>query len=296
VDTSPLNDKVIRSLNDRLNNIDNEEARAAAAMDFFQIMDKHPELGDDPVYKPYVDAFTQKIMSDTSPLVRTGAELAMQLGKVKNPPPAVIAELQKLSRQKGFFDFESGTAASILESLNGAGTIENKPQPVATPPANPGIGAASKPGGNPQTAQKMPQPAAQGGSTPAAPSGSMPSVGAGGATPAGLDNLNPENMDPAQLMQMMQALGGQAGASPEAMSQMLQSLGGPAGLNASMGSISPRPAAPATLNTLPGNAALPQDMPGTRLNTVSLPQQVGASPPVRMAGRHLDLREGGTGA
>lgn len=299
MDLSPLNDKVIRSLNDRLNSIDNEETRASAAMDFFQIMDKHPELGDDPVYKPYVDAFTRKIMADTSPMVRTGAELAMQLGKVKNPPPEVVAELQKLSQQKGFFDFESGTAASILESLNGANTIENKLKPAEpTPPDNPGDGAGAKPGGNPAAPQKRAQPTAQATPKTAQPSPApdLPPTGPGDAAPASPEKPGPENLDPAQLMQMMQALsaqrGGQAGVSPEQMAQMMQSLGGPASLNAPMGSTTPRPAAPVMPNSRPGNAIVPPAAPGTRLNTISRPQQASAPPPVRMSGRRLNLQEG----
>jgi hypothetical protein len=224
-------------------------------------------------------------MSDASPMVRTGAELAMQLGKIKNPPPEVVAELQKLSQQKGFFDFESGTAASILENLNGAGTIAdaaNKPQPVtALPPgtSNPknNQSAAMPPGGSvgaPQGAPRQGLPTASAAAPPATP---------GGKESAG------DGMDPAQLAQMLQALGGQAGVPPDQIAQVMQSLGGPAAMNAP--NIPPAKAASAA--TPNNQAALPASPPGTRLNTISAPQQAPYPQPVRMAGLRLNLQEGG---
>ena len=141
IDLSPLNDNVIRNLNDRLNSTV-DDVRADAAIDFYKILDKNPGLADEAKYKPYIDAFLQKIMYDSNPAVRTAGELILQFNKVKEPNAAVKTRLQELaSRQNGAHPCgiyndpldESATASSLLAQLHGAGThrTENSVQKPA---------------------------------------------------------------------------------------------------------------------------------------------------------------------
>ena len=48
-------------------------------MDIFKILRENPGIANDPVYKPYIDAFAKTILDDPSPLVRHPMLMAMEL-------------------------------------------------------------------------------------------------------------------------------------------------------------------------------------------------------------------------
>jgi hypothetical protein len=259
VDLSPLSNEVIQSLNKRLNDIANDEARAGAAMDFFKILDAHPQLADDPVYKPYVDAFMQKILSDPSEMVRFPGELAMQMGKVPHPSPEVLSLLDNLAKKQGFFDFESGTATGILDGLR-SGALQNISSQAPAEGTPPGGGNATAAIPGEQSAASTPRGNPAGETVPPEPEG-MP----------GMQEL----MRNPQAMQQLQGVMSNQGE----------------GHSAALGGIPPS----AMSAPMPGRAmdAAPAMMtPGGRLNMLSRPQPtppgVGAQP-----GQRLNTLQGG---
>lgn len=282
VDLSPLNDDVIRSLNKQLNNVDNDDERANASMTFFKILNKNPYLAEDPVYRPYVDAFMQKILRDPSPVVRVGAELALHLGKVKNPPPAVVAELETLSTPRSKYDFEAGTVSGILENARGANIIQDN-----SAMQQQGQGQGGQVGGQGQSGPGMNNAQQISSRGPAQGGGSQPD-------PSQMQGGGEQTPDPAQMAQMMQALSSNQGGGADP-TQMLQGMGSQAG--AANGGQNPDPNQMAqliqALMVQQGGGAPPGAIPGGRLNTVSR-SQPGGSPAQAgaMPGQRLNMREG----
>ena len=104
-----LDDAMITKLNEKLNSLDDNQ-RSDAAIDFYKILEKNPGLADNPQYKPYVDAFMDKIMNDPSALVRQAGLLAVETGAVKHASTGTQSKLQELSKGEGLFGVESGAA------------------------------------------------------------------------------------------------------------------------------------------------------------------------------------------
>lgn len=111
-----LDDAKVRNLNTRLNSGSATE-RSDASMDFFNLLQANPGLADNPQYKPYVDAFMEKILNDPSALVRQAGLLAMETGLLKNPSNNTRQILGNLSKGNGLYNIEPGSAQSILSSL-----------------------------------------------------------------------------------------------------------------------------------------------------------------------------------
>jgi len=112
-----LSDTVVKSLNKQLNDPD-EGTRASAATDLCNILQKHPTMATNPAYKPYINAFMDKIMSDPSSLVRGVGEMTLQLGHVKEPTEKVRTTLKKLSmKDDANLTKENDQASSILTGL-----------------------------------------------------------------------------------------------------------------------------------------------------------------------------------
>lgn len=186
-----LSDEVVKNLNRQLNDPD-EVTRATAATDLYNILQKHPKIADAQGYKPYVDAFMEKIMSDPSSLVRGVGEMTMQLGLIKNPSDPVKNHLKSLSKKDDTnLTKENDQASSILTGLeNGTlGTgFTNTTKKDANNPANP-ADAQSKGAGqtgagqNPnQAANGQAQPGGQPADANASANSHVPGV-AGGAPP-----------------------------------------------------------------------------------------------------------------
>lgn len=123
----PLNDQVVKDLNDRLNTVTGPSAaniRMEAAADLMKILEKNPELANDPTYKPTLDAFMDKIMADPNEMVRTMGEMILQLGLLKNPSSYTVGKLQELANSKpdpGSLMPDTGEASAatgILSQLN----------------------------------------------------------------------------------------------------------------------------------------------------------------------------------
>lgn len=125
---SGLSDSVIRSLNTRLND-DNEDTRADAAMDLFKILDKDPTLAERDPYNKYVNAFMEKIMKDPSPVVRGAGELALQMGRVKNPSPGIKEQIKKLDLNPGNLTGEGSIISTLVGQIerNALGANEDHP-------------------------------------------------------------------------------------------------------------------------------------------------------------------------
>lgn len=115
----------IKILNDQLSNA-NESVRSDAAMDLFKILEANPGLDKNPTYGEYVNAFLEKILKDPSPVVRQGAELALELGYVDTPSQAVKDLLGKIAQSGSLYNIEGDSAKNILSSLA-------KPKPAPTP-------------------------------------------------------------------------------------------------------------------------------------------------------------------
>lgn len=133
LDEGVLSDEIIKKLNKRLEDPE-EEVRADATIDLFKILEKHPQLADDPNYKPYIDAFAEKIMQDPSPVVRAGGELILKMGEIPNPSPLVQTRLKELST-KDDLTSEGGIASDILSDYE-TGTIKKKKAPAPPAEAN----------------------------------------------------------------------------------------------------------------------------------------------------------------
>lgn len=155
LDGGALSDETIRSLNKRLED-PAEDVRADATIDLFKILEKNAKLADDPNYKPYIDAFSEKIMSDPSPLVRGGGELILKMGKIPNPSQGVRDELKKLST-KDDLTSEGSITSDILSDIE-TGTLKKSTppqppnganQPGTTNPGAAGMAMPSSPSANP---------------------------------------------------------------------------------------------------------------------------------------------------
>jgi len=128
-----LDNQRVKDLNVRLNSTA-ATIRSDAAMDFFKILEANPALADNPQYKPYVDAFMEKILNDPSPLVRQPALLAMEVGYVKNPSSNARQLLDNISKGNGLYNIEPGIAQSILGALAPvANAIPGTPAPTGVP-------------------------------------------------------------------------------------------------------------------------------------------------------------------
>ncbi|MGE0201297.1 MAG: hypothetical protein AB7P76_10040 [Candidatus Melainabacteria bacterium] len=135
-----LDAQTVKSLNDRMNDPD-EMTRAKAGMDLFKILKANPTLANQPDTKPFVDAFLEKMLRDTSPVVHQPAFLAMDLGGVTNPSQGVQDLLNAMTANHSLMDIESEAAKQILGRL-AAGNNPLPPQPE--PPQG-------QPAGNTQT-------------------------------------------------------------------------------------------------------------------------------------------------
>lgn len=181
LDGGGLDDDIIRRLNAQLNHSD-EAVRADAVMELFKILELHPTLADDPIYKPYVDAFMEKIMKDPSGLVRGAGALIFQMGQVKNPSENVKSIMMARSKQNSGLTGESSILSQILGDIK-AGILGRKekagsksfpsenPIPAENPPNNGGIPVGQQaPGAMP------PQPGFQNPQQPMGPA-SRPAFG-----------------------------------------------------------------------------------------------------------------------
>lgn len=270
-----LDDATINKLNERLNS-ESDTIRADAAIDFFKILEKNPGLADNPTYKPYVDAFMEKILNDPSPVVRQGGLLALELGHVKNPSPNTRSRLDVLAKKGSAYGVEGGAIQNIMQKLSthfggtGDHAAPADSHAAQNPTAESGHGATA-PASHAQpntiapdaTANQPADPAAAG--NPADPmasptgtppqgtgdSNAMEGANAGGDPLAALGGNNMGGMDPAA---MMAALGGQGMPSQ------------PAGSRLNTVSQSPAHNSPIPGFNAPVNAA---QAPGQRLNAVA---------------------------
>jgi hypothetical protein len=122
-----LDDATIRSLFDQLQPTKDESVRAGATIELLQILQGNPELATDPKYKPYIDAFMQRIMKDKSLLVRGGGETILEMGLIQQPDDKVRGILKDLSK-KGNSLTNEGNIASGIESRADAGTLKPLPE------------------------------------------------------------------------------------------------------------------------------------------------------------------------
>jgi len=112
-----LTDDIVKKLNREMNDPD-EMTRATAASDLSSILQKHPKLADSPEYKPYIDAFMEKIMSDPSTLVRGIGEMILQLGVVPHPSEQVRKIINSLAQKDDSnLTKENTQASSILTGI-----------------------------------------------------------------------------------------------------------------------------------------------------------------------------------
>lgn len=177
-----LTDDMVKNLNRQLNDPD-EVTRATAATDLCKILQDHPKLADSPDYKPYVDAFMEKIMNDPSSLVRGMGEVTFQLGAVSNPSEAVRAQFKKLSKKDDTnLTKENDQASSILAGLE-SGTLGKELQDanarLKADKQNPAAKGAAQPPGAPATPPATPP----GSATPPTPPTAAPPTGAAPAAP-----------------------------------------------------------------------------------------------------------------
>jgi hypothetical protein len=141
-----FSDAVVKNLNRQLNDQD-EGTRATAATDFCNIMQKHPQLAENPAYKKYVDAFTEKIMADPSSLVRGVGEMTLQLGMIKNPSDPVRSHLKTLAmKDDASLTKENDQASSILTGLENGSLGSDVSAPDKKNSATPGEVASSPTG------------------------------------------------------------------------------------------------------------------------------------------------------
>jgi hypothetical protein len=173
VDKGVLADDVVKRLNDKLNSED-AMARLDAAGDLMALLQRNPDLGSDPTYKPIVDAFVDKIIADPSEMVRMPALMILQLGLDKNPTTYTNNRLQELANQSTTSDTGMPDTGEAKMAKDGLATL-NTPEPAATEkgmtdPANSNaVGTApnppaqtpgAKPSQSPQPAQQASAPAA----------------------------------------------------------------------------------------------------------------------------------------
>jgi hypothetical protein len=112
-----LTDDIVKKLNREMNDPD-EMTRATAASDLSSILQKHPKLADSPEYKPYIDAFMEKELSDPSTLVRGMGEMTLQLGVVPHPSEAAKKLLNGLAQKDDSnLTKENTQASSILAGI-----------------------------------------------------------------------------------------------------------------------------------------------------------------------------------
>jgi hypothetical protein len=113
-----LTDDIVKKLNREMNDPD-EMTRATAASDLSSILQKHPKLADSPEYKPYIDAFMEKILSDPSTLVRGMGEMILQLGVVPHPSDTAKKLLNGLAQKDDSnLTKENTQASSILAGID----------------------------------------------------------------------------------------------------------------------------------------------------------------------------------
>lgn len=125
-----MSETFVRSLNQQLND-PNANVRSSGAMDFYKFLETNPAVFDNPQYRPYVDAFVHKILSDPSALVRHPILLAFEMGYVRSVNKATEDLLKKLATQnRSSWDPEGDIIQSILPTLN----VE---QPLPATPAHP---------------------------------------------------------------------------------------------------------------------------------------------------------------
>ncbi len=141
-----MSETFVRSLNQQLND-PNANVRSSGAMDFYKFLETNPAVFDNPQYRPYVDAFVHKILSDPSALVRHPILLAFEMGYVRSVNKATEDLLKKLSTQnRSSWDPEGNIIQSILPTIN----VE---QPLPTTPAHPH--AVAFRGNHPTHGQKL---------------------------------------------------------------------------------------------------------------------------------------------
>lgn len=206
LDGGALSDETIRSLNKRLED-PAEDVRADATIDLFKILEKNPKLADDPNYKPYIDAFAEKIMQDPSPLVRGGGELILKMGKIPNPSQSVRDQLKKLST-KDDLTSEGSITSDILSDIE-TGTLKK-----SSPP--PAAGASPSGGTNQATPGATPMPGA---TSPVGNPSNSYYANAGGAPPYGQTSAGVSSDELAQQQAAMQRQADQQRTEQEKLNQ-----------------------------------------------------------------------------
>jgi hypothetical protein len=254
-DTGALDEATTQSLNKRLNDQD-ANVRADAALELFRTLDSNPSLAEDPKHKQTIEAFTQKIMKDTSPLVRGAGELLFQTGTISTPSKETENILQQLSKKSGLTN-ESKVASQILGGISSNSLKQNK-LPKKDAPAKSGEDPSAL-----AAAKQAPTPGAAGAANPSASS----------QTPASPSAASGTDSASSQTPASPSAAGGADSASS-------QTPASPTSAAASAGGTP----------TFSGSAAAS----GTRLNVVSSQQH--ATPPggsgTQKAGQRLDYQEG----
>lgn len=256
-----LDDATIIKLNERLNS-ESDSIRSDAAIDFFKIVEKNPGLADNPTYKPYVDAFVEKILNDPSPVVRQGALLALELGYVKNPSANTRTRLDVLGKQGSAYGVEGGAIQNIMQKLSTqfAGTPGASPDAASPQPSGGQAPAGTLPGGDPTSTAANP------GTDPLA------ALTGAGPNPAGQAGVQPSGGSEQDFMAALSGAGGGGDLSLPATPNGNAGAGGLDNMEALMAALSAdgmggsgNPAAP--LAGVAGNA--PVQPPGQRLNLLS---------------------------
>jgi len=115
---SVFGDKIRRNMNKQFDSEKDFVARASIVMDFEQILERHPQLADNPKYKPYVDAFMTKFLNDPSSMVRSTALLIMEMGLIQHPSQPMIGAIQKTAAKDDTnLTQENKRATDILSAL-----------------------------------------------------------------------------------------------------------------------------------------------------------------------------------
>jgi hypothetical protein len=306
VDKGALTDDVVKRLNDKLNSED-AFVRMDAAGDFMALMQRNPQLSEDPATAAIVDAFGDKIMADPSEMVRMPALMMYQLGLDKKPTQYTSSRLQELAVPTPNTDptvpdtGEDEMATTIVQQLNNPeATITGQEQPAPSPEKE-----GKKKGGAEQ--QPPAAPVAQ-----QAPQNILPDFipsqnptqnsSAGTAVPTGpppaTTNDPTAGLPPELMQQLQQAAGAQAPAGntaqapglPPELLQQLQQLGAPSGAQPPVPNTIPNGMPP----IMPNQPQAPSGaIPGNQLNLTSPAQQMGPlpqSPPP--AGQNLNIQEG----
>lgn len=207
-------DDVIKRLNAKLNS-ENPNVRMDGGTDLLQLLQRNAKLGSDPGFKPYTDAFVDKIMADPSEMARMPGLMILQLGLDKPPTTFSKNRLQELAHKRDNTDYSMPDTGEV-SMANDILTMLDQPAPppkAITPPAAAPAAQQANPGALPDfttpatpngpmmpaaSSQSMPQMTAPPASMP--PQEAFPTPVAQQASPGPLPNFTTPAMQNSPVM------------------------------------------------------------------------------------------------